>query len=145
MPDFWNNPKISAPVLKEKKALELALGRVKKLETLEGDLDAALEFAQAGEAEYLAEANLLYDSLAKEVEALEIQSLLSGETDMNGAILSINAGAGGTESCDWASILFRMYTRFAERKGWQIEIHDVLAGEEAGIKNATMEITGDFA
>jgi peptide chain release factor 2 len=145
MPDFWSNPKVSAPVLKEKKSLELALDRVRRLETLQGDLDAAMEFAEAGETEYLDEANTLYDGLAKEIEALEVQSLLSGETDMNGAILTINAGAGGTESCDWASILFRMYLRYAERKGWQAEVHDVLAGEEAGIKNATIEISGDFA
>lgn len=145
MPDFWSNPKVSAPILKEKKSLELALERVRKLETLEGDLEAAMEFAEAGESEYLDEANTLYDGLAKEVQALEIQSLLSGETDMNGAILTINAGAGGTESCDWASILLRMYLRYAERKGWQAEVHDALAGEEAGIKNATIEITGDFA
>ena len=64
---------------------------------------------------------------------------------MNAAILTINAGAGGTESCDWASILFRMYLRYAERKGWQADVHDLLPGEEAGIKNATIEITGEFA
>jgi peptide chain release factor 2 len=145
MPDFWNNPKVSAPILKEKKALESALDRVRKLESLEGDLEAAMEFAEAGEAEYLQEANSIYASLESEIKALEVQSLLSGETDMNAAILTINAGAGGTESCDWASILYRMYIRFAERKGWQIDVHDVLAGEEAGIKNATIEISGDFA
>jgi peptide chain release factor 2 len=145
MPDFWSNPKLSAPLLKEKKSLELALERVRKLEQLEGDLEAAMEFAGAGEAEYLTEANTIYDSLAKDVQALEVQSLLSGETDLNAAILTINAGAGGTESCDWASILMRMYLRYAERKGWQADVHDALAGEEAGIKNATIEITGDFA
>ena len=145
MPDFWNNPKLSAPILKEKKSLEMAIGRVRKLESLEGDLEAAMELAEAGETEYLQEANTTYDLLVKDIQALEIQSLLGGETDMNAAILTINAGAGGTESCDWASILYRMYIRFAERKGWQIDVHDVLSGEEAGIKNATIEITGDFA
>ncbi len=136
---------MSAPILKEKRSLELALERVRKLQSLEGDLEAAMEFAEAGETEYLQEANSLYDTLDKEVKALEVQSLLSGETDMNAAILTINAGAGGTESCDWTSILYRMYIRYAERKGWQIDVHDVLSGEEAGIKNATIEITGDFA
>jgi peptide chain release factor 2 len=145
MPDFWSSPKLSAPILKEKKSLELALDRVRKLESLQGDLDAAMEFAEAGEAEYLQEANTIYEALNQEIKTLEVQSLLSGDTDMNAAILTINAGAGGTESCDWASILYRMYIRYAERKGWQIDVHDVLSGEEAGIKNATIEITGDFA
>ena len=145
MADFWTNPKLSTPILKEKKALEMAISRVVKLEALEGDIEAAMELAQAGESEYLDEANAIYSELQKEIQALEVQSLLSGETDMNSAILTINAGAGGTESCDWASMLYRMYLRFAERKGWQADVHDVLSGEEAGIKNATIEITGDFA
>jgi peptide chain release factor 2 len=136
---------VSAPLLKEKKALELALEKVKKLESNEDDLAAAIELAEAGESEYLAEAKNLYDQLSTQLRDLEVQSLLSGETDMNPAILTINAGAGGTESCDWASMLYRMYLRYAERKGWQADVHDVLAGEEAGIKNATIEITGDFA
>jgi peptide chain release factor 2 len=145
MADFWTNPKLSTPILKEKKALEMAISRVEKLQTLEGDIEAAMELAQDGDADYLDEANSLYNELNKEIQALEVQSLLSGETDMNSAILTINAGAGGTESCDWASMLYRMYLRFAERKGWQADVHDVLSGEEAGIKNATIEITGDFA
>jgi peptide chain release factor 2 len=144
-PDFWTNPKVSAPILKEKKALELALNQVKKLEGDEGDLDAAIELAGAGESDYIAEAESLYTELSKQLRVLEVQSLLSGETDMNAAILTINAGAGGTESCDWASILMRMYLRYAERKGWQADVHDILSGEEAGVKNATIEITGDFA
>lgn len=118
---------------------------MKKLENAEGDLDAAIEFAGEGEAEYLKEAETVYTALSKELRALEVQSLLSGETDMNAAILTINAGAGGTESCDWTSMLYRMYLRYAELKGWQVEVHDVLSGEEAGIKNATIEITGDYA
>ena len=136
---------MSAPILKEKKGLEHALSVVAKLETIEADLDTAIEFAGAGETEYLKEAEALYSNLDQQIRALEIQSLLSGETDMNAAILTINSGAGGTESCDWASMLFRMYMRFAERQGWQTEVHDLLPGEEAGIKNATIEITGDYA
>ena len=136
---------MSAPVLKEKKSLEFALNEVSKLEAIEGDLETAIEFAAAGEADYVKEAASLYAQLDGHIRTLEIQSLLSGETDMNAAILTINSGAGGTESCDWASMLYRMYVRYAERKGWQVDVHDILAGEEAGIKNATIEITGDYA
>lgn len=144
-PDFWTNPQIAAPILKEKKSLEITFALVRKLEASEGDLDAAIELAGAGESEYIAEAKGLYDELNKQLRALEVQSLLSGETDINAAILTINAGAGGTESCDWASMLYRMYLRYAERKGWQVDVHDLLPGEEAGVKNATIEITGDYA
>ena len=78
------------------------------------------------------------DLLLSDVERLEFKTLLSGELDPASAILSINSGAGGTESCDWAGMLFRMYTRFAERRGWKVKLTDVLYGEEAGIKNVTI-------
>jgi peptide chain release factor 2 len=132
-------------LLKEKKSIELSLSQVQALERSEGDLEAAIELAASGESEYVQEAVSLQRELSVKLRSLEVQSLLSAETDMNPAILTINAGAGGTESCDWANMLLRMYMRFAERKGWQVEVHDVLAGEEAGIKNATIELTGDFA
>ncbi|MEI8148288.1 MAG: peptide chain release factor 2, partial [Actinomycetes bacterium] len=77
--------------------------------------------------------------------ALETQTLLGGELDGNDALVTINAGAGGTESCDWASILMRMYLRYAERQGWETEIFDILDGEEAGIKNTTFEVRGQYA
>jgi len=85
------------------------------------------------------------DSLSGALEILEFKTLLSGEFDPNNAILSINAGAGGTESCDWVGMLFRMYTRFAERRGWKVKTTDVLYGEEAGIKNVTILVEGDYA
>ena len=81
----------------------------------------------------------------KGVEEMEFQALLSGEFDANDAILSINAGAGGTESCDWVSMLYRMYLRWAEDHGYETKTIDMLAGEEAGIKNVTISIKGDFA
>lgn len=93
----------------------------------------------------MAEANALFLSMRIELQALEVQSLLGGEVDMNDAIVTINAGAGGTESCDWASHLFRMYLRFAERKGWTTELYDMLDGEEAGIKNVSFTVAGPFA
>jgi peptide chain release factor 2 len=144
-PDFWNNPEKSGGVLKEKKALESAIGRVAKVEATIGDLEAALEMAGMGDDASLAEANEFHDWVKAEIKSMEVQSLLGGEMDMSDAIIKINAGAGGTESCDWASMLMRMYIMYAERKGWGVEVYDELAGEEAGIKNATLGITGPYA
>lgn len=125
--------------------MEIAVATANKLKTMVDDLAAALEFAQAGEEEYHNEAVTILGKLQRELTILETQSLLGGELDINPAVVTINAGAGGTESCDWAQMLFRMYLRFAERKGWKTEIYDYLAGETAGIKNVTFEVTGDYA
>ncbi len=144
-PDFWSNPQLSAPILKKKRALELAVNRAHQLTATRDDLNAAIELAAEGGDEYVAEAIQLLEHFESELKTLEVQSLLGGELDVNDGLLTINAGAGGTESCDWASMLFRMYLRFAERKGWQVEIHDVQDGDEAGLKSATIEIKGTFA
>jgi len=144
-PNFWENPQVSAPILKEKKLLETTISRVTRLDTLQQDLAAALEFARSGEDGFLEEADGLLTPLETELQALEVQSLLGGDLDLNDAILTINAGAGGTESCDWASMLMRMYLRYAERQGWQAEILDILDGEGAGIKSATIQVTGAYA
>jgi peptide chain release factor 2 len=144
-PDFWSNPEISAPILKKKRALELAVNRAHQLTATRDDVKAALELAEEGGEEYLEEADRLLHQLQTELQALEIQSLLGGELDPNDCLLTINAGAGGTESCDWASMLFRMYLRYAERKSWAVEIHDVQEGDEAGIKSASIEIKGPYA
>src|SRR5690606_9212262 len=87
----------------------------------------------------------LLENLEMELIALEIQSLLGEETDKNDAVVTINAGAGGTESCDWASMLYRMYLRFCERSGWEIEVYDYQEGDEAGLKSVTFEVSGDYA
>ncbi len=144
-PDFWSNPTLSAPILKKKRALELAVNRAKTLTSTRDDLKAALELADEGGDEYVEESIRLLEQLETELQALEVQSLLGGEVDGNDAILTINSGAGGTESCDWASMLFRMYLRYAERKGWETEVHDIQDGDEAGIKSATIEVRGTFA
>jgi peptide chain release factor 2 len=144
-PDFWNRPEAAAPVLKEKKLLEISLATAERLRRSIDDLDAAIELAGDGDEDYRAEAESLLTGLKKELATVESQSLLSGETDTNSAIVSINAGAGGTESCDWAQMLLRMYLRYAERKGWKTELYDILAGDTAGIRNATFEVQGDFA
>lgn len=132
-------------MLKEKKVLELAIQRAAKLTGTRDDLNAALELAAEGDDDYLGEANNLYSQLVQELQSLEVQSLLGGEVDLNDAVVTINSGAGGTESQDWVSIMFRMYLRFAERKGWPTEIYDLLPGEEAGIKNVTFTVSGPYA
>ncbi len=141
-PNFWNDPKSSAPVLKNKKKLETDLEQAQNLVSTREDLEAAIELATEGDEEYLQEAVNLLESLEKELETLEIQSLLGDELDPNDCLITINAGAGGTESCDWASMLFRMYLRYAERKGWKTEIFDILDGDEAGIKSVTFQVEG---
>ena len=144
-PDFWTNPEVSAPILKEKKALEDDLERARRLKSDQEDLAAALELAQEGEQDYVEEAQNLIASLEEKMTEIETQSLLGDPLDPNDAIITINAGAGGTESCDWANMLFRMYQRHSERKGWDFELIDLLDGEEAGIKNATFQVSGSFA
>ncbi len=108
-------------------------------------MEAALELAQAGDEDYASEAEQLVQGVESELNALELQSLLGEELDSNSAVVTINSGAGGTESCDWASMLFRMYLRYAEKKGWQTEIIDLMEGDEAGIKSATIEVNGEYA
>lgn len=143
-PNFWNDPDKSAPILKRKKSLENSLKRADRFRGYRDDLEAALELAE-GESEYLGEAQELLENLEMELIALEIQSLLGEETDKNDAVVTINAGAGGTESCDWASMLYRMYLRFCERSGWEIEVYDYQEGDEAGLKSVTFEVSGDYA
>lgn len=106
------------------------------------DIAAGLELAEE-EEEVFKETIELVDKFEKDLEKLEVASLLSDPLDQSDALLTINAGAGGTESCDWASMLLRMYTRFAEQKGWDINLHDQQDGDEAGVKNVTLEISGD--
>lgn len=114
---------------------------VKKFE----DVLVAIEFGEDGDADSGKEADALIQSLTKEINQLEIHRLLSGETDRNNAIVTINAGAGGTEACDWASMILRMLLRYADRKGFKAEVVDELEGDGAGIKNATVTVDGEYA
>lgn len=128
--------------MQELKALK---GLVEPFHSSEKQVAEALEFVElAGQDEgILKQLNDEIAALTQTVDKLELQTLLSGEFDRNNAILSINAGAGGTESCDWASMLLRMYLRWMETRGFQYQELDILPGEEAGIKNVTIRVTGD--
>ena len=104
-----------------------------------------VSIAGPGDEESLKHFKLDLSKLKSKIDGLEFKNLLGGQTDRNNAILNINAGAGGTESCDWAGMLLRMYTRWAEGKGYQLTKLDQLLGEEAGIKNVTILVKGDYA
>lgn len=116
----------------------------RKLESEIEDYSVALELAGEDE-EFLKETEIAYRRLLKSLDRMEIMSFLSGKFDRNNLYFSVHAGAGGTESCDWASMLLRMYRRFFERRGWKDEVIDLQPGEEAGVKSATLHVTGEFA
>ncbi len=145
-PEFWGDPDTAQKVLKEqsdlRQTLEQHTGLAKELE----DLRVLLELAADQEdVETLQEVSSGLRDITRQVRALELQTALSGEYDKGNAILSINPGAGGTESQDWAQMLLRMYLRWAESKGFKTEIIDLLEAEEAGIKNATVTVSGSYA
>lgn len=131
-------------MLKEKKAVESLIDEASKAKAMSEDLQAAIELVEEG-PEFQQEAEETLSSLQDLLHNLEIKSLLNEELDDSPALITINAGAGGTESCDWASMLMRMYMRFSEAKKWDLSLHDVQDGDEAGIKSATIEVSGDFA
>jgi peptide chain release factor 2 len=145
-PTLWNDPKDAEAVMRERRKLEAAIGTVKEISSEMAD---AVEFVEMGEAEgdtdIEADGLASLARLAERADADKVQALLSGEVDGNDTFLEIHAGAGGTESQDWAEMLLRMYARWAERKGFKVETVEYQAGEAAGIKSATLHIKGDNA
>jgi peptide chain release factor 2 len=145
-PSLWDNPKEAQAISREQKTLESAIGTVNEISAEMAD---AIEFIEMGEAE--GEDSIVEDGLAtlaglaERADADKVQALLSGEVDGNDTYLEIHAGAGGTESQDWAEMLFRMYGRWAERRGFKVETVEYQAGEQAGIKSATLLIKGENA
>jgi len=143
-PNFWSDSEKSQKVMRERKRLEDALATDGDLARRSGDISAYFELAREGER---VEEDLKreLDSLRETVERLETETLLSGETDRNNAIVTIHPGAGGTESQDWAEMLMRMYLRWCERHRFETVLNDYQPGEEAGIKSATFSVGGEFA
>ncbi|MBF0522114.1 MAG: peptide chain release factor 2 [Candidatus Omnitrophica bacterium] len=142
-PNFWDDSSKSNKLMKEMKYLKGCLEPFENSLKKVADLKELAELADGDDA-LLSQIDSELGSLQKDVATLETQSLLSGPFDKNNAILSINAGAGGTESCDWSNMLLRMYTRWADSKGYKVSTLDILAGEGAGIKNVTLSIEGDM-
>ncbi len=140
---FWNDSNAANKILQELKALKSVVEPFQNNEKRLKDLSELLAMSGDDE-EFLKQIESELAAAEKEISALEVQTILGGPFDKNNAILSINAGAGGTESCDWASMLFRMYTRWAEHKDFKVKLLDMLHGEEAGIKNVTILIEGEM-
>lgn len=145
-PDFWNDPVVSQKKMKELKSLK---DDVQTYATLSGqydDIETMIEMGYEEEdPELIPEIAEMMDEFVSTYENIRMKTLLSGEYDRNNAILSLHAGAGGTESCDWAAMLFRMYSRWADKKGFQLEVLDSLDGDEAGIKSITFQVNGENA
>lgn len=145
-PDSWNDPAKAQQVMRDRRILEESINGYR---TLEGGLEDNLGFIELGEAEgdaeIVTEAETALAALREKAHRAEMEALLSGEADGNDAYLEVHAGAGGTESCDWALMLSRMYLRWAEKRGYKIELMEETLGEEAGLKSATYQIKGENA
>lgn len=153
-PDFWNDPKAAEVFMKNLNGVKSWVTGFDKASTEVDDLDVLYDFAKESlggstdETVTTAETQELEESYSKaveDVEALELRNMLGAEGDNLGAVLTINSGAGGTEANDWSSMLMRMYMRWGERNGYKVTVNDLLEGDEAGIKSATIQVEGDYA
>ena len=142
-PGFWDDPEHSAKIVQESKKLKSVIERYESLESARDDILMLIEIAEEeNDVSVLEEVEDSLQQFEQEYESLRIETLLSGEYDKDNAILTLHAGAGGTASCDWASMLCRMYQRFAEKHGFEVEMLDFLDGDEAGYKSVTLQING---
>jgi len=144
-PGFWSDSGNSTKVVKQLKSLKATVEPWENVCRKHKELRELADILKEDDEELIADLNKNIQDLLGELDKLEFKTFLGGEFDKAGAILSINAGAGGTESCDWVSMLLRMYTRYAENHGYNIKTTDILFGEEAGIKNVTLIIDGEYA
>ena len=142
--DFWKEPEAAQKLLQRRKRLESDLDLLKRLQGQEADTRVLVEWLEGGE-DVEKDLRSALDALEQTLEGAEFQKMLGGEHDRANAILTINSGAGGTESQDWAEMLLRMYMRWCERKGYKRDLIDLQAGEEAGIKSATVLVQGEYA
>ena len=147
--NFWNNREKAQGLIDEANSLRKKTEPVLKAERQVDDFRVMLELAQAEpaseQAKHEAEMGRDLAQFCKDLDSLELKVFLTGPHDKNNCILSINAGAGGTEACDWAQMLLRMYQRWFETRGWEAEVTDALPGETAGLKSATVLVQGEFA
>ncbi len=142
-PGFWDNPEASTAIVQESRKLKTVIERYEALCAEREDMLTLIEIGEEeNDADLVEEIQSSLKNFEEQFEKLRIETLLSGEYDKDNAILTLHAGAGGTESCDWAGMLCRMYQRWAEKQGFQVEMLDFLDGEEAGLKSVTLQING---
>ncbi|MFZ5874988.1 MAG: peptide chain release factor 2 [Nitrospirota bacterium] len=144
-PNFWNDQRKAKSLTQEKARLVREMDQWRAVEGMLDDVTAAFELSKGGDNSLLAELSAQLDALDRTISALEQEKMLSGDKDINSAIVTIHPGAGGTESQDWAQMLMRMYTRWAERAGYKVQVLDLQPGDEAGIKSVTFTVNGEYA
>ena len=145
-PDFWNNPDKATALTQELKNLKDTVGQIRSLEQQYEDLEGLIELGYEEEdPDLVEEIREMLAEFSGELEEIRLSTLLSGEYDANNAILMLHSGAGGTEACDWASMLYRMYAKWADKRGFQLEVLDQQDGDEAGIKSITFQVNGFHA
>ncbi|BCN29656.1 peptide chain release factor 2 [Anaeromicropila herbilytica] len=145
-PDFWDSMEKSQAYMKELKNLKDVIERYHRLEQEYEDVQILIQMGyEENDESLISEIEEALEAFTEDLDDLRISTLLSDEYDRDNAILTLHAGAGGTESCDWASMLFRMYQKWADKKGFSTEILDYLDGEEAGIKSVTLQVNGENA
>ena len=145
-PDFWDDAEVSQKKMKELKDMKDDMETYQNLVTQMEDMETMIEMGyEENDPELIPEIDQMMKEFVQTYEDIRMKTLLSGEYDRNNAIVSLHAGAGGTESCDWAAMLYRMYIRWADKKGFSVEVLDSLDGEEAGIKSITFQVNGENA
>ncbi|MCI5649016.1 MAG: peptide chain release factor 2 [Fusicatenibacter sp.] len=145
-PDFWDRPEEAQNLMKQLSSMKEDRDTYQKLISAKEDMETLIEMGyEENDPSVIPEIQEMLDEFKASFDAIRIKTLLSGEFDTNNAIIKLNAGAGGTEACDWCGMLYRMYTRWAERKGFSIEELDFLEGDEAGVKSVTFQVNGENA
>lgn len=145
-PSFWEDAERSTKIVKEAKNLKDTVEGYQHLERLYEEIELMIEMGyEENDPEVIPEIQTMLDEFSSNLEKMRLSTLLTGEYDNCNAILRLNAGAGGTESCDWCSMLYRMYCRWAESRGFSVEVLDFLDGDEAGIKSVTIQVNGENA
>ena len=145
-PNFWDDPVVSQKKMKELKSMKDDVATYASLKTEFEDIETLIEMGyEENDPALIPEIQEMLDEFQKDFDNIRIKTLLSGEYDSENAIIKLNAGAGGTESCDWCSMLYRMYSRWADKKGFTLEVLDYLDGDEAGIKSVTFQVNGTNA